>query len=109
MNPIKLLLIPHKTVKGRSYQHLRITIEAEEGIVTPEDLKTLALPKEIQFNQGVILEGRAPIWVYGCLVHLCHPSTWVACYDPRFSGAIVVQTHARGVSLGSIIKIDLPS
>lgn len=109
MNPIQLLLIPHKTANGEIYQHLRIFIQAEDGVITPEDLKKLPLPEGMQFNQGVILEGRAPIWVYGYLVHQCHPAAWVACYDPRLSGAVVVQTHTKGVSVGSVIKIDLPT
>lgn len=108
MKPIQLVLISHATDNSQAYQHLRIVLQAPDGVIAPDDLKELKLPEGIQFSQGVVIEGRGPIWLYGYLVHLCHSSAWVACYDPRLSGAVVVQTHTKGVSVGSLIVLTLP-
>ena len=51
---------------------------------------------------GVVLTGRAPIWLYGWLVHECHFTRWVACYDPRL-GAVVVESHTPEVRVGQVI------
>jgi CRISPR-associated protein Csx3 len=62
MNQIQLTLNARKTSDGLAYQHLI----------------GLKLPKEMRSNQGVILEGKAPIWLYGYLVHECPPLGLVA-------------------------------
>jgi CRISPR-associated protein Csx3 len=108
MKPIQLTLISHLTDSGQAYQHLQIVLQAKDGVISPEDIKGLELPDGIQWSRGVVLEGRAPIWLYGYLIHLCHPAAWVGCYDPRLSGAVVVQTHTQGVSVGSVIPLSLP-
>lgn len=108
MSAIQLELIPHQTADGLAYQHLRIHLTSPDGIIEPEDLKGLKLPEGIASSQGVVLEGRGPIWLYGYLVHECHATPWVGCYDPRLEGAVVVETHTRGVSVGSVLKISLP-
>ena len=109
MSAIQLNLIPHQTADGLPYQHLRIQIANPDGIIEPIDLKGLQLPKEIQPSQGVVLEGRGPIWLYGYLVHECHATAWVGCFDPRLEGAVVVDTHTRQVSVGSVLKLTLPN
>jgi len=108
MKPIQLTLIPHLTDSGQAYQHLQIVLQVQDGVISPEDIKGLELPDGIQWSRGVVLEGRAPIWLYGYLIHLCHAAAWVGCYDPRLSGAVVVQTHTRGVSVGLVIPLRLP-
>lgn len=107
MNPIDLILIPHQTQNGLPYQHLRIQITTEHGIIRPSDLKNLKLPPKIDYTQGIVLEGKAPIWLYGYLVHECHPASWVGCYDPRL-GVIVIATHNPDIFVSQVFKIDLP-
>lgn len=108
MSKVQLEVIPHQTQSGLPYQHLRIRIENEDGIITPEDLKGLKLPVGIDFSQGIVLEGRGPIWLYAYLVHECHPAAWVGCYDPRL-GAVVVATHTHEISISQVFKVDLPT
>jgi len=108
MSAIQLKLIPHQTADGLPYQHLRIHIANSDGIIEPEDLKGLKLPEGIQPSLGVVLEGRGPIWLYGYLVHECHATAWVGCFDPRLEGAVVVEVHTRSVSVGSVLKLTLP-
>jgi CRISPR-associated protein Csx3 len=108
MSAIQLTVIPHQTQEGLSYQHLHVEIVNENGIIVPTDLKGLKLPKEIDYSQGIVIEGKAPIWLHGYLVHECHPSAWVGCYDPRL-GIIVVATHTPDVAISQVFKIDLPA
>lgn len=107
MSAVYLTIIPHITQSGIPYQHLRISILNENGIITPNDLKGLKLPKEIDYSQGIVIEGKAPIWLYGYLVHECHPAAWVGCYDTRL-GAVVVATHTPNVNIAQVFKINLP-
>lgn len=72
----------------------------------PDDLRSLTLPSGIDTTGGIIISGRAPIWLYAHLVHELHPTAWVACYDPRL-GAVVVTTHSHQVRVGQIIPLQL--
>jgi CRISPR-associated protein Csx3 len=105
MKTIQLNLYPHQTQDALPYQHLRVQITTDDGIIEPEDLKGLKLPSGIDFSQGIVVEGKGPIWLYAYLVHECHAATWVGCYDPRHKGAIVVETHSRTVSVGQVLKL----
>ncbi|GAB4208011.1 MAG: hypothetical protein Fur006_66480 [Coleofasciculaceae cyanobacterium] len=115
MPPIELRVIPNQTQAGLAYQHLHIRISNPNRIIEPQDLKGLELPKDMIWSQGVVIEGKAPIWLYGYLVHECHPAAWVACFDPRLGeasphsgGAVVVSTHSPKVSVGQVLIINLP-
>lgn len=115
MVAIELQRISHRTTLGLAYQHLHIEIVGTDGLIEPVDLSRLALPKDMVWSQGVVLEGRSPIWVYSYLTHACHAAAWVACFDPRLGdpvprsgGAVVVATHTHEVRVGEVLKIDLP-
>ncbi len=82
MPAIELNLIPHQSEEGLAYQHLRINLAGADGIITPEDLKQLQLPKDIDPTKGIIIEGKGPIWLYAYLAHQCHATAWLGCYDP---------------------------
>jgi len=74
--------------------------------LTPEDLAGLAPPDLVQLgcaHLGVILSGRGPIWLYGFLIHYYHPCSYVAIYDPRLQGGIVVASHKPGCEPGDLI------
>nr|WP_290225465.1 CRISPR-associated ring nuclease Crn3/Csx3 [Trichocoleus desertorum] len=115
MKPLELQLIPQQTQTSLAYQLLHINITTPDGLVEPQDLQGVSLPDGFVGSQGVVIEGRAPIWVYGFLVHACHAAAWVACFDPRLGaatsrsgGAVVVETHSRVVEVGQVLPIDLP-
>jgi len=82
-----------------------VDINIEGGTCDPADLKTLSIPN-VKGNKGVILNGRAPIWVFGTLIHHFHATAWVATNDPRQGGAIVVESHKSGVAVGDIIPLS---
>jgi CRISPR-associated protein Csx3 len=115
MAAIELTVISHKTVAGTPYQHLHVRITAANGIIAPADLKELALPGNIIWSQGVVIEGKAPTWLYAYLVHACHIAAWVATFDPRLGeeiahsgGGVVVATHSQQVTVGEVLAIALP-
>lgn len=116
MSAIQLELFREQTQSGLGYQHLHIQIDTPDGLIAPGDLKTLSLPEGMVWSQGVVIEGKAPIWLYAYLVHECHPAAWVACFDPRLGeptpesgGAVVVAIHSREVALGEVLKVNLPA
>ncbi len=74
-----------------------------DGVLTPEDLKKLK-PPEVRLDKGVVISGRGPIWLYGYLIHHYHPAKWVATYDPRLGGGVVVMSHDPKVREGDIIR-----
>ena len=115
MSDIELAIAADITAAKLSYQHLHIQITADNGLIAPTDLKDLALPKNLIPSQGVVIEGKAPIRLYGYLVHECHTSAWVACFDPRLGGdsprsggAVVVETHSPLVDVGQVIEVEIP-
>ena len=57
-------------------------------------------------TRGVILSGRGPVWLFGALVHHYHGTPFVACFDPRLAGGVVVERHsATAPKLGDIVPV----
>jgi CRISPR-associated protein Csx3 len=109
MSAIELQAIPRQVHAGLPYTHIHIRIVNESGVIVPADLKDVKFPEGIDFKKGVILEGKAPIWLYGCLIHYCyHFAPWVGCYDPRL-GAVIVATRTPQVSHFEVFSVDLPT
>lgn len=74
--------------------------------LVPSDLIELSqhnLHFLIDSKKGVILNGRAPVWLYGFLVHSLHATAWIATNDPRL-GAVVVESHTPNVITGDVIN-----
>jgi len=85
-----------------------VEFELTEAIITPEALKSLTPPDPVTQNfahLGVVLSGKGPIWLYGFLVHFYHPTKWVATFDPRLQGAVVVESHTPKVQVGDLITL----
>jgi CRISPR-associated protein Csx3 len=77
----------------------------ESGVCVPNDLKTIEIP-ELKGNQGIIINGRAPVWVFAFLVHHFHAFQWVATNDPRLGGGVIIESHLKGVAVGDIIPLE---
>ncbi len=77
-----------------------------ESSISPEILQKLKPPK-VDGTKGIILSGRGPIWLYCYLCHYYHPTKFIATYDPRVSGAIVVESHGQSLEVGEIIKVKI--
>lgn len=82
-------------------------ISLPDGVVEPSELEDLQLPEDINFKKGVVIDGRAPIWLHSYLAHLCHPAVFVAHNDPRV-GWVVTQNHRKsGPKEGTILDNTL--
>jgi CRISPR-associated protein Csx3 len=104
-SPIKLHLSIHHSPEGLVYQKLTIELNTGDRLISPDDLIDLYLPPGVDTKKGVVISGRAPIWLYCYLVHELHPTVWVATEDPRL-GAVVVATHSRLAKIGQVISLE---
>lgn len=64
-------------------------------------------PVSLRFaHKGVVLSGRGPVWLFGFLVHFYHPTKFVATFDPRLKGAVVVESHGSKWKPGDLIPSE---
>ena len=86
-----------------------VEIELAEGeVLTPEQLTHLQ-PPHLSGTQGVVISGRAPIWLYAYLVHWYHVTRWIGVFDPRLGGAVVVSRHHNTApNIGEVVKLPQP-
>ena len=94
-------MIHFETSEKKDYTTVEISLD---GPISPEELEKLKAP-EVDCTKGVVLSGRAPIWLYGFMIHQYHPTSWVACFDPRLGGAVVVASHTKNVKEGEVISM----
>ena len=73
------------------------------GAVVPEELGQTH-PPAVAGTKGVVLSGRGPVWLYAFLTHHYHPTLWVATFDPRLGGAVVVESHG-GPAVGTVVPV----
>jgi len=79
-----------------------ITIQLEEGeVLEPSVLQNLDLP-EIDYKKGVVVDGRAPIWLHVYLAQIWHIAAWFGSNQPALGGAVVTKSHTPGVAVGSV-------
>lgn len=74
--------------------------------LNPNDLKSV-IPPELPGTKGVVLSGRGPIWLYCFLAHYYHPTKFIATYDPRAGGAVVVESHTPEYKVGDVLKMEV--
>lgn len=86
-----------------------VDITLSSGVITPEELTKIldAVAEAVPAGgtEGIILSGRLPVWAYGALVHYFHPRPWVATFDPRLGGGVVVATHTSEVAVGDVVPV----
>jgi len=71
-----------------------VEFELADGVIAPSDLAgALESAPQVDPTKGVIISGRGPVWLFAALAHEYHPCKWVATYDPRLGGAVVVESH----------------
>lgn len=73
--------------------------------IKPSELETLALPAQLNFDQGTVLYGNAPAWLYAYLVDLCHQAPWIACYAAPLGKAVVVKSLVAYPQVGDVVSI----
>lgn len=94
--------ISFKVTERESYTIVHFELE---GNITPEVLRDLKPPK-VDGVKGVILSGRGPLWLYCGLTHYYHPTKFIATYDPRLNGGVVVESHTPEHEQGDVIRME---
>ena len=83
-------------------------------VCEPQDLKGLELPGGLDTTKGIVLSGRAPVWLFAALVHQAHIFKWVGTFDPRIEkdgvkgAAVVVESHGGNLRAGDIVAVPKP-
>lgn len=80
-----------------------VSIVLKAPAIEPDELKKIQIP-EVDYTKGVVIDGRAPIWLYAFLVHKFHPALWVGTHDPRI-GVVVVESHWSLLREGDVLKL----
>jgi len=93
-------------IKFKKVEFERFTVvefELDGGVIEVKELPELRAP-EVDYQKGVILSGRGPVWLFATLAHAYHPALWVGCFDPRLGGGVVTQSHSPAIKVGDVIK-----
>ena len=85
-----------------------IEITISSGVLAPEDVQKLvdSVPVPAGGTDGVVLSGRLPVWVYAALTHHFHPRPFVATFDPRLGGGVVVASHTANIRVGDVLDVS---
>lgn len=100
----KFQLTKRTSNDGISYQHLFISLPNNHYHLTPDCLSCLELPF-LESHLGIILEGKAPLWLYSYLAYSYRDALWVGCYQLQANGGIVVNSNTPNVHIGQKIPI----
>lgn len=100
-----------KIIPGDGWYVLEVKIATSDGVVTTSSLKELENEEitdqieAIPYANGLIINGRMPIWLNAYFVGKAIAHNFIACNDPRLGGAVVVE-HGQNCKyqLGEIIK-----
>jgi CRISPR-associated protein Csx3 len=110
-NPLQLTLtqvtarnsVSGGLTKSVCYQCLEIDIQVPK--LKPAILSKLELPAELDKNQGVVLWGWAPVWLYSYLVKRCKQLPWVGCYNVPLGSFIVVASRCQEMAVGDAFEL----
>ncbi|GAA6622108.1 CRISPR-associated ring nuclease Crn3/Csx3 [Scytonema sp. NUACC26] len=94
-----LKLICEYDVQWQPYQKIQIPGDCH---FVAEFLRELELPEGINFNYGVVIDGKAPNWLYSYLTYRCQNAAWVGCYYPQLEGSVVVHSNTPTVEVGQV-------
>ena len=56
-------------------------------------------------GKGVVLSGRSPTWLFAWAVAQAMDTPWVAIYDPRVGGALVVHSRVSEPTVGTLVPV----
>ena len=85
-------------------QGMHIICSITDGHIDREELDTLSIPI-CPREQGVVISGKLPLWLYAALARGYRAQPWVAVYQPQLKGAVVVSSSTKAQPLGSIVPI----
>jgi CRISPR-associated protein Csx3 len=85
-----------------------IEFEIPGGVTSPSEFAAAVaeIASQLAGKLPILLNGRGPVWGYGMLLHVAHPTPAVATFDPRL-GFVVVQSHDSRFQVGEILAIEV--
>lgn len=101
--PLQLTVTQVTARNGNCYQCLEIDITVPE--LKPATLAKLELPADLDLNQGVVLWGSAPIWLYSNLVKRCTSAPWIGCYNVPLGSFVVVASRCQEMGVGDAVQL----
>lgn len=82
-----------------------LEIEIEGGVCEASDLAKIVVPN-VPGDRGILISGRAPVWLFSFLTHHFHVCQWVATFDPRLAGGVVTSRHSVDApEVGQVVSI----
>ena len=94
------------TATTDDYQVVEInSSEASYGTEAINEAIEAVASLPIDTTIGVVISHRGAIWLHSAIAHHFHVAAWVGHLDPRLGGAVVVQSHKRGFTVGDVISI----
>jgi len=103
--PIRFTVSLCEAAVGASADRVNVVHFELAQPIQPTQLSSITPPQLADPTRGVVLSGRGPIWLYAYLLHYYHPSVFVAVFDPRLAGAVVVASHHPDAKVGGIVKL----
>lgn len=99
------ILFSIKSVEASGFPATLLEIEIDGGVCEPADLGKIVVPN-IPGDRGVIISGRAPVWLFSFLTHHFHVCKWVATFDPRLGGGVVTSVHTKNApTVGEVVSV----
>lgn len=87
--------------------HVRLEAFIEGAYLDRAEAEDLSVPF-IPRDQGVVLSGKLPLWLWTGLALVYRAAPWVAVYQPQqHSRAVVVSSSCRGVHPGDLVASEL--
>jgi CRISPR-associated protein Csx3 len=105
-SPIQFTVIDLPLATG-SAQTLTWQFSHPQGRIQPADLARITLPADLDLNQGVVLYGSGPAWLYGYLAQCCLAAPWLGCYHARDHQVVVVQSQVPQPQVGDSLTVRL--
>lgn len=95
---------------ARGYLLVEVTLGGD-GLMTVDGLPELIKAVEralgsLGGQEGVVISGRLPVWAFAALAHALHARPWVATFDPRLGGGVVVASHDPARRVGEVVPLD---
>ena len=97
------------TIKTRVYpDSLRLSISLKTEYLDHLQAEQASFPF-VPTHLGVIIDGKLPLWLVTALVRLYRNAgaPWIACYQPKLQGAVVLFSHTSEHIIGDIIPLTV--
>lgn len=98
----------HLSVWDKEAEYTLLFVDASKGKPKPIELQKLQYPK-IEGTKGLVISSPVSQWIGSRIVmQYRNRTSWVAVYDSKLHGAVVVKSLCSDKVIGELISITLP-